>query len=69
MRVTKDFIAYLENMDLLARSLEPERRRQLEVILESLLSLLVALKKSSGLGKVTYDFGENFGELDVTPKG
>ena len=59
MKITKDFIRYLEHIDTLSKSLEPERQRQLEVILESLLSLLVALKKSSNLGKVIYDFERN----------
>ena len=59
MKVIKDFILYLEEIDKLAKKLKPEKKKQLETILSSMLTLLVCLKKASHLGEVSINFLED----------
>ncbi len=54
MKVIKDFKLYLDHIDKLSKTLPKNKRADLENILKVQLTLLVSLKKSSGLGKVKF---------------
>lgn len=56
LKVTEDFISYIKHIDKVSATLKPQQRKQLENILETLLIILVTIKKGSNLGKVTFDW-------------
>lgn len=56
MKVTKDFIFYLKEVDKLSKRLSKEQRDDLENILKVMLTLLVALKQNSNLGKLSINW-------------
>jgi len=56
MKEIKDFIAYLKHIDKLAKSLKPAQKKELRKILASMLTLLVSLKRDSGLGTVKFNW-------------
>lgn len=58
MKVIKDLVDYLEEIDRLAKKLPPKQKRQLTVILSSVLTLLVSLKRDSHLGSVKFSWEE-----------
>lgn len=54
MKVIEDFKDYLGNIDKMSR----KQRKQLEVILTSMLVLLISLMKSSGLGQYKFNWDD-----------
>ena len=59
MKVTKDFKTYLDHIELLSKTLPPNKKKELEVILSSMLTLLVSLKKASGLGNYKFEWEDD----------
>jgi hypothetical protein len=57
MKAIKDTIKYLEAMDKMTDSLNPDQKKHFETIMTSVLTLLTCFKKASNLGKVAIDFG------------
>ena len=57
-KVTTDFKNYLDDIELLSRKLEPAQKDTLETLLAAQLTLLVAFKHDSRLGKVDFAFFE-----------
>lgn len=51
-----DYKTYLDILEKLAKPLSSEQKEQLNTILTSQLSLLIALKQDSGLGRVDVDY-------------
>lgn len=56
MKEIKDLIAYLKHIDKLAKPLKPAQKKELRKILAAVLTLLVSLKRDSGLGKFTFSW-------------
>lgn len=56
MKVIKDYIDFLEHIDKLSKTLNPEQKAELEKILEVQLTLLVMLKRGSNLGKISMNW-------------
>ena len=56
MKVIKDYIDFLEHIDKLSKTLNPEQKAELEKILEVQLTLLVMLKRGSNLGKIAMNW-------------
>lgn len=56
MKVTKDYIKYLQHIDELSKKLPKDKKKELENILEVQLSMLVMMKKGSQLGSVSINF-------------
>jgi hypothetical protein len=52
----RDYKKYLDGILVLAKPLPTDQKDQLNTILKSQLTLLVALKISSGLGETIFDF-------------
>lgn len=55
-KVFRDYHFYLDDMQELSAKLTREQQEELATILSSQITLLVALKKHSSLGNVTYNF-------------
>ena len=61
MKEIADLIAYLKEIDKLQRPLKKEQREKLREIIRVILSLLVALKRDSNLGRQFINFnGQDF---------
>ncbi len=54
MKITKDLILYISDMDEKSKKLPKESRDKLENIFSVILQLLIATKKSSNLGKTFF---------------
>lgn len=55
-KTIKDYKDYLDIIQTLSKPLDSEQKKQLNTILESQLTLLVALKRDTGLGRISIDF-------------
>ena len=58
-KTIKDYKAYLDIIATLAKPLDDEQKEQLNTILEVQLSLLIALKRDSHLGKYSINWLDN----------
>ena len=56
MKEIKDLIYYLGELDSMAQKCDAKQKKQFSEVIKSILILLVALKKSSNLGKTFIDF-------------
>lgn len=55
-KTIRDYKEYLDGIEVLAKPLDEEQKKQLNDILSAQLTLLVSLKRDSNLGGVSIDF-------------
>lgn len=55
-KTVKDFKTYLDGIEEMSKGLDAEQKADLENILAVMLTLLVALKQSSNLGRMSINF-------------
>lgn len=55
MQVIKDLKDYFDHIDVLSKTLRPDKKKELENILSVVLTLLVCMKNSSNLGRFSFE--------------
>ena len=56
MKTIKDFKTYLDEIDKLSKPLSSKQKRELENVLKVVLSLLICMKRDSGLGDLLFSW-------------